>query len=359
MSSGASHWTTLRGTRAQRNSLDETIPPSEPLRSADNASMLGNMKTLALHDGTNMPAFGLGTWKPQGNDVYNAVRTALGCGYRHIDCAAIYGNEDVIGRALTDAFAAGDASREEVWITSKLWNTEHAVDAVKPALEATLQNLQLDYLDLYLMHWPVALRPGVMRPEKPGDFIPLDEMPLSATWSAMARLCDAGLTRQVGVSNFSSKKLSDIVEATGIVPAVNQVELHPYLAQDALLATATELGVVLTAYSPLGTPDSGEMFGRKDPFRLLDDSAIGRIAQQHNASPGQVLIAWAIRRGTSVIPKSTNEGRIRENLAAANLELADEDMSVIADLDRHHRYVDGAFWCPDGSPYTLSSLWDE
>ena len=317
------------------------------------------MHTLTLHDGTKMPAFGLGTWKPQGDDVYRAVRAALGCGYKHIDCAAIYGNEDVIGRALTDAFAAGDAKREDVWITSKLWNTEHAADTVKPALEKTLANLRLDYLDLYLMHWPVALRPGVMRPEKPADFVSLSELPLATTWSAMAPLRDAGLTRQIGVSNFSGKKLRALVADTGIVPAANQVELHPYLAQNELLATAGEMGVALTAYSPLGTPDSGEMFGRDDPFRLLDDETIARIAGAHDATPGQVLIAWAIQRGTSVIPKSTNEGRIRENLAAGNLELTDQDMVDIAALDRHHRYINGSFWCPEGSPYSLASLWDE
>ena len=317
------------------------------------------MKTIPLRDGTLFPAFGLGTWKPQGDDVYKAVRSALSVGYRHIDCASIYGNEDVIGRALTDAFAAGDARREGVWVTSKLWNTEHAADAVRPALEQTLAQLQLEYLDLYLMHWPVAMRPGVKMPQGPGDFVSLDEIPLATTWSAMASLREAGLTRQIGVSNFSAAKLRHLQEATGVTPAVNQVEMHPYLAQSELLAAATEMGVVLTAYSPLGTPDSGEMFGRDDPFKLLDDPVVASVAEQHTATPGQILIAWAIQRGTSVIPKSTNEGRIRENLFATDLALTDDDMTALAALDRHHRYIDGRFWCPEGSPYTLASLWDE
>jgi len=317
------------------------------------------MQTLTLHDGTQIPALGLGTWKPQGDDVYNAVRAALGCGYRHIDCAAIYGNEDVIGRALTDAFAAGDARREDVWITSKLWNTEHAPDAVRPALEKTLSRLQLDRLDLYLMHWPVALRQGVVFPEKSEDFIQLSELPLATTWTAMADLREAGLTRQIGVSNFSAAKTRRLRDTTGVLPAVNQVELHPYLAQNDLVDASREMGVVLTAYSPLGTPDSNEMFKRGDPFKLLDDEGIARIASEHHASPAQILLAWAVQRGTSVVPKSSNAGRITENLAAADLTLTGDDMAAIASLDKHHRFINGSFWCPAGSPYTLANLWDE
>lgn len=316
------------------------------------------MTTLSLHDGTEMPAFGLGTWKPQGDDVYRAVRVALEAGYRHIDCAAVYGNEDVIGRALADAFAAGDARREDVWVTSKLWNTEHAPDAVRPALEKTLADLRLDQLDLYLMHWPVALRPGVMRPSAPDDFVPPAELPIETTWEAMAALPATGLTRQIGVSNFSAAKIRRVHEATGVLPAVDQVELHPYLQQRDLLAATREMGVVLTAYSPMGTPDSNVMFRRGDKFKLLDDPVVASVAEAHTATPGQVLVAWALQRGTSVIPKSTNESRIRENLAACEITLTEAEMTDLAAIDRGHRYIDGSFWCPEGSPWTLETLWD-
>ena len=156
------------------------------------------MKTQRLADGTEMPALGLGTWKSEPNEVYHAVRAALEVGYRHIDCAAIYQNEEEVGRALADAFTAGDAKREEVWVTSKLWNDSHLPDDTRPALESSLKKLQLDHLDLYLIHWPVALRPGTLLPRSPEDFIPLSEAPLSSTWEAMIALKHAGLTRQAG-----------------------------------------------------------------------------------------------------------------------------------------------------------------
>jgi alcohol dehydrogenase (NADP+) len=230
---------------------------------------------------------------------------------------------------------------------------------VRPALEKTLADLGLEYLDLYLMHWPVAMRPGVMRPESASDFIAPDELTIEATWDAMTVLPGAGLARQIGVSNFSAAKIRRVRDATGVLPAVDQVEMHPYLQQSDLLAATREMGVALTAYSPMGTPDSGEMFGRDDPFRLLDDPVIADVAVAHTATPGQILIAWALQRGTSVIPKSTNEGRIRENLAACDIALTDDEMTALAALDRHHRYIDGSFWCPEGSPWTLATLWDE
>jgi alcohol dehydrogenase (NADP+) len=316
------------------------------------------MKTQRLRDGTEMPALGLGTWKSEPDEVYRAVRTALEVGYRHIDCAAIYQNEEEVGRALSDGFAAGDAKREDVWITSKLWNDSHLPEHAKPAIETSLRKLRLDYLDLYLIHWPVALRLGVLLPAGPEDFLPLSAVPLESTWEAMVGLKQAGLTRQVGVSNFSKGQIARVQDATGETPAVNQIELHPYLQQSRLLEACDELGVAVTAYSPLGSPDSAAFMGRKDDVLLAEHPTIISIAEAHGATPGQVLIAWALGRGTSVIPKSVNPGRIAENWGARELTLTLADMTAIGALDRHQRMVDGRFWFV-GETYSAETLWDE
>ena len=305
-----------------------------------------------------MPALGLGTWKSEPDEVYHAVRAALEIGYRHIDCAAIYQNEEEVGRALSDAFAAGDAKREEVWVTSKLWNDSHCPEHVKGAIETSLRKLQLDSLDLYLIHWPVALRHGVSLPSGPDDFIPLTEVPLESTWGAMLEVREHGLTRQAGVSNFSKGQITRVRDASGETPAVNQVELHPYMQQDALLEACGDLGVAVTAYSPIGSPDSAAYMGRKDDVLLTKHPSIVAIAEAHGATPGQVLIAWALARGTSVIPKSVNRGRIAENWEARNLTLTLADMTTIASLDRHQRMVDGSFWFV-GETYSAETLWDE
>jgi len=290
--------------------------------------------------------------------VSRAVRSAIELGYRHIDCAAIYQNEEQVGRALRDALRAGDAKREELWVTSKLWKDSHAPEQVRPALETSLRKLQLDYLDLYLIHWPVALRHGVALPSGPDDFIPLSELPLESTWKAMLKASERDLAREVGVSNFSKRMIEKVSDATGQTPAVNQVELHPYLQQDALLAACRELGVAVTAYSPLGSPDSASMLGRHDDVLLTENPTIEQIAGAHGATAGQVLIAWALARGTSVIPKSVNPGRIAENWAAGDLVLTPADMTAIAALDRHQRKVEGNFWFL-GDTYSPKTLWDE
>ncbi|WP_133492299.1 aldo/keto reductase [Alcanivorax sp. 24] len=317
------------------------------------------MQTLAFENGDTLPIIGLGTWKSQPGEVHQAVREAIRAGYRHIDCAHIYGNEKEVGQALNEALIAGEVRREELWITSKLWNSAHAPEEVAPALRQTLFDLGLDYLDLYLIHWPVAHKPGVVFPNSAEDLLSLEERPIAATWAALEALVDDGLTRHIGVSNFSIRKLQALLETARIKPAMNQIELHPYLQQNSMLAFCHANGVHLTAYSPLGSFDRPEAFKAADEPVLLEDPVIMEIAERHQASPAQVLIRWATQRGTSVIPKSVNPERLRQNLAAADLELDDRDMDRIAALDKHRRYVSGANWAQPGSPYTLENLWDE
>lgn len=317
------------------------------------------MHTLSFRNGDALPILGLGTWKSQPGEVYDAVTTALALGYRHIDCAAIYGNEAEIGQALAHAFASGVVRRDQLWITSKLWNDAHAPADVRPALEQTLADLQLTYLDLYLIHWPVALPKGGGMPKTAADLIGLDELPISATWQAMEALADQGLCRHIGVSNFSQAKLENLLQGARIAPAVNQVELHPYLQQPDLVAFCQNQGIHLTAYSPLGSRDRPPGLKATDEPILLEDPTIVTIAQRHGISPAQVLISWAIHRGIAVIPKSVNPERIGQNFAAADVTLTADDLAAIATLDRHRRYVDGSFWAIPGSPYTLANLWDE
>ncbi len=317
------------------------------------------METLSFRNGDEMPILGLGTWKSDPGDVYDAVKVALEAGYRHIDCAAIYGNEKEVGDALTDAFEEGIVDRSDVWITSKLWNNAHDPEHVRPAIEDTLSDLQIESLDLYLVHWPVVLKPDVSYPETGDDFIPLDEQPLSETWHAMEEVMDVGLTRHIGVSNFSIEKLQSLTETANYKPEMNQIEMHPYLQQPDMLEYADDAGIHLTAYSPLGSMDRPDEIKADDEPVLMEDPTIHEIADRHDASPAQVLISWAIHRGTAVIPKSVTPSHIKDNLAAADLELTDEDMDAIADLDQHRRYLDGSIWTFGDSPYTKAGLWDE
>jgi alcohol dehydrogenase (NADP+) len=209
------------------------------------------------------------------------------------------------------------------------------------------------------MHWPVALKPDTSMPQSPDDLVSLDEQPLSETWAAMEELVDDGLARHIGVSNFNIPKLQTILDGARIAPEMNQIEMHPYLQQPEMLAFAQEHDLHLTAYSPLGSKDRPEGMKADDEPILLEDPKIAEIAERHDATPAQVLIRWAIERGTAVIPKSVNAGRIQENLAAAELSLTDDDLSAIADLDRGRRYVGGELWTMEGSPYTLEGIWEK
>ena len=299
------------------------------------------------------PLLGLGTWRSNPGEVGAAVRTALELGYRHIDCASIYGNEAEIGLALARAIRGGVVQRVQLWITSKLWNDCHGPDQVRPALLRSLEQLQLEQLDLFLIHWPVVHRHGVLMPERASGQIPLEQLPLSHTWTAMEALVDEGLVRQIGLSNCSTSKVSDLLQSCRLRPAMNQVERHPWLQQNALLQFCRRESIPLTAYAPLGST------GSHGQGSLLADPTISAIAAERSASAAQVLLAWGIATGTAVIPKSVRPEHLRINLAATELQLSASDLQRLAALDRQHRFVDGSVWeLPEG-PYQRSTLWDE
>ena len=316
------------------------------------------MRTVAFANGDQMPLLGLGTWKSDPGQVYGAVREAIRLGYRHIDCASVYGNEPEVGQAICGAIDEGDVTREELWITSKLWSNAHGRDNVEPALRRTLQDLGLAWLDLYLIHWPVPIRPGVAFPTSAQDLLPPTEVPIRATWQGMEAALEAGLTRHIGVSNFSSRKLHDLLDHCRIRPEVNQVELHPLLQQVSLWADCTAEGIHITAYSPLGSLDRPAVVKAPDAPVLLENPVICAIAAERGCTPAQVLLAWHVQRGISTIPKSVTPARLRENLAAAEIELSPADRARIEALDQNIRLVDGSFWLMDGGPWTLQTLWD-
>ena len=314
------------------------------------------MRYHEFKNGDRMPALGLGTWKAAPGEVGAAIEEAVRIGYRHFDCASIYGNEAEIGDTFQRLFADGIVQRDDLWITSKLWCNRHEASDVAPAIGATLSDLQCEYLDLYLVHWPVALKHDVKSVSSGEDFLTLEQVPLSETWAAMEDVAEQGLARHIGVSNYSVSKIAGHSGAR-IFPEVNQVEMHPYLRQQDLVDYGAESGVFITAYSPLGSKDRPDGMRSADDPVLLEDAAIAKIAERVGATPAQVLLAWALQRGTSAIPKSVNPSRMAENFAAASMELDAEAMGEVDALDRGRRYVTGTFWELPGSGYTVEELW--
>jgi len=287
-----------------------------------------------------------------------AVKSALEAGYRYFDCAPIYLNEKDVGAALDEAFSSGSVERSDVWVTSKLWCNRHRPDLVESALKETLSDLRLDYLDLFMIHWPVVFRHDIHRPETGADFISLDQMPLVDTWKAIEDCVDAGLCRNIGVCNFSIKKLETILADCRIKPSANQVESHPYLPQTELFEFCRNNSIQPVAYSPLGSGDRPERMIEENDPSLLEEAIVKDIASDLQKTPGQILLAWAVNHGAVAIPKSSNPGRQADNLVAGSLDLSSDQLAAIDNITTEHRYVHGRFWEMGGSPYTVENLWD-
>ncbi|KAJ5778182.1 hypothetical protein N7520_001428 [Penicillium odoratum] len=285
-------------------------------------------RTYKLNSGYEIPAVGLGTWLSKPDEVENAVEHALRSGYRHIDAAACYQNENEVG----NGWKKSGVPREEIFITSKLWNTHHHPDHVEEGLNKTLKDLQTDYVDLYLMHWPVAFEHTneTITPIDPvTKRFRLADVPVADTWAALEKLVATGKIRSLGISNFTIDATKKLLETAKIVPATNQIEAHPYLQQPELTKFLKEKNILITAYSPLGN----NTFGLA---RVVDDPAVAEIAKKLNKDPAQLLISWAIQRGTAVLPKSVTPSRIESNFQ--DFVIPDAEFEALNKLDRNARY---------------------
>lgn len=260
--------------------------------------------SVTLNDGNSIPAVGFGVYQIPPEDTAAAVGAALRAGYRHVDTAAIYGNERETGQAIAESGLA----REDVFAVTKLWNADQGYDSTLAAFDVSMDKLGLNYLDLYLIHWPCP-----------------EHNLFTETFNAFSALRDQGRIRSIGVSNFAPEHLSALIEATGIVPVVNQVELHPMLPQRELREVHAKLGIATEAWSPLGQG------------ALLDNPVVTALAQRHDRTPAQVLIRWHIQLGNIVIPKSVNPDRIVSNFDVFDFALDEDDMASIASLDNGTR----------------------
>jgi alcohol dehydrogenase (NADP+) len=310
----------------------------------------------------DIPALGFGTWQLKGEKCRKGVTAALRAGFRHIDTAAVYENEDVIGQVLAPVLAKAAApssapapvaasgesaeakpepplpvlKREDLWITTKLWNTHHEEEHVHEACEESLRKLGLDYVDLYLMHWPLAFsynNSGDRYPNS-GKSIPV---PLHETWHAMEKLVQKGLTRYIGVSNFGITQIAELLRnpQTTIRPAVNQIELHPFLNQSKLVAYCQKKGILVQGYCPLG----GSRTSPSTPSLLAHPTVVA-IAETHSTQPAAVLLRWQLQQGFSTIPRSQNEQHIYQNFhSLQNFALSPEEMQTLADLNSNYRFV--------------------
>ncbi|XP_008789227.2 non-functional NADPH-dependent codeinone reductase 2-like [Phoenix dactylifera] len=316
---------------------------------------MGGIPEVALSSGgRSMPVIGMGTasYPPASEEAFHsAMLEAIGLGYRHFDTASIYGTEQRLGRAIAEAIQLGLVRREELFITSKLWGTDAYGDRVVPALRESLRNLQLDYLDLYLVHWPFSLKPtGFKFPINKDDIIPID---LKSVWEAMQECQRLGLAKSIGVSNFSCKKLEHVLSVAAIPPAVNQVEMHPVWQQKKLMNFCKDKGIQVCAYSPLGA--NGTPWGTN---QVMECDVLKKIALAKGKSTAQVALRWIYEQGAGMVVKSFKEERMKENIDIFDWEISKEELHEISQIPQRKGVSGEEFVSAHGPFKSLDELWD-
>ncbi len=331
----------------------------DPIPGAVDSSLV---PSVTLRDGARVPVIGMGTFGSDHvspNAVAEALRYAAGIGYRHFDCASVYGNEDQIGRIFEELLRSR-LRREEFWVTSKLWNDKHGEDDVIPSCEKSLADLRLDYLDLYLVHWPFPNHhpQGCDVAARNPHAVPYIHENYMRTWRKMEELVDRGLVRHIGTSNMTVPKMHLLLRDARIKPVVNEMELHPHFQQPVFFRYLIERGIQPIAYSPLGSPARPERDRTPEDTSPIDDPMIRAIAARLGVHPATVCIKWAVQRGQVPIPFSTNPRNLLNNLSAAVSEpLSTEDMNAIEKIDRDCRLIKGqVFLWKDNQPW--EDLWD-
>jgi diketogulonate reductase-like aldo/keto reductase len=313
------------------------------------------MTSLIEVAGSAMPAVGLGLWKIDKDATADVVTDAIEIGYRHLDSAADYGNEIEVGQGIASALDKGLCAREDLWITSKLWNTYHRPEHVEAACRKSLQDLGLEYLDLYLIHFPISLKFVDFETRYPPEWffdpaatepkMQIDPVPLSATWKAMEALQRKGLVKNIGICNYNSGLLHDLMAYAEIKPAMLQIESHPYLTQESLIRAAEDYGIAVTAFSPLGALSYVSLDMASESESVLEQSVVLEAAKRLGRSPAQVVLRWAVQRNTAIIPKTVNPDRLRENLTLFDFQLNQQEMEAISALNQNRRFNDPGVFC--------------
>lgn len=309
--------------------------------------------TIKLNNGLSMPQIGFGCWKVDKATCADQVYQAIKVGYRLFDGAMDYGNEKEVGQGVNRAITESLVKREDLFIVSKLWNSYHAPENVKKAIDRVLSDLNLEYIDLFYIHFPIAQKFVPMEESYPpnfycgeGDKLLFEDVPLATTWKAMEDLVDAGLVKSIGISNFSGALIQDLLRGATIKPAVLQIEHHPYLVQPRLIEYVQSEGLAVTAYSSFGPQSFLELNHPKTVglTTLFEHSAVKDIASTHSVSPAKILLRWATQRGIAVIPKSNKKERLLDNLNINDFKLSIEEIETISNLDIGLRFNDPWTW---------------